>query len=332
MKAGVNRIQGRNSNFLDFNGDGSTVLSSGNTSILINTDNIPTAPITPPNSPGTTTVVPNLTKTTGSFDSIIDIIPLTSSVSPLDIRPTASLVIKEIFAASSIPDEEDFFTLFGEIPIDEVGQVAGGGNLIEESSQNISTQPNSPPIISGDFGEKMYKKTEQTYPDFFKKAKEIARKLGNESLYKPLLTTMYHESARTFSPSISAPGNVTRGLIQFYFGQKTIIKIRNKTYTRQSLENMTRVMQLDVVLDFYKQWEYLLNGKSWSYLDIYLVTFWPAGLGKPDSYILQTKSISAENVAKQNPAFNKILKRPFGEPLTIAKLKQYYRLQGFPLN
>ena len=33
MKAGVNRIQGRNSNFLDFNGDGSTVLSSGKTKI-----------------------------------------------------------------------------------------------------------------------------------------------------------------------------------------------------------------------------------------------------------------------------------------------------------
>lgn len=155
MKAGVNRIQGRNSNFLDFNGDGSTVLSSGNTSILINTDNIPTAPITTKNAPGTVTVVPNLTKTTGSFDSIIDIIPLTSSVSPLDIRPTASLNIKDIFATigdndiSLIPDEEDFFTLFGEIIQDsEVDEsVTNSTNSTNANLSGVQNLINSVPYI-----------------------------------------------------------------------------------------------------------------------------------------------------------------------------------------
>jgi hypothetical protein len=122
MKAGVNRIQGRNSNYMDFNPDGSTVISSGKSGILINTNEVSTSPITTPSIPSTV-IIPNPTKTTGSFETIVDIIPLTSSISPLDIRPTASLIIEDIFATvgdndvSFIPDEEEFFTLYGEIDI-----------------------------------------------------------------------------------------------------------------------------------------------------------------------------------------------------------------------
>ena len=108
MKSGVNRLQGRNSNYMDFNPDGSTILSSGNTSILINTDSVPTAPVVTPSTPSTI-VVPNLSKTTGSFETVVDIIPLTSSINPLDIRPTASLNYEDIFAIE-IPDEEEIFT------------------------------------------------------------------------------------------------------------------------------------------------------------------------------------------------------------------------------
>jgi hypothetical protein len=122
MKSGVNRLQGRNSNYMDFNPDGSTILSSGNTSIQINTDNLPTAPVVTPSTPSNI-IVPNLSKTTGSFETIVDIIPLTSPINPLDIRPTASLNIEDIFATvgdndiSLIPDEEELFTLYGEIDI-----------------------------------------------------------------------------------------------------------------------------------------------------------------------------------------------------------------------
>ena len=108
MKSGVNRLQGRNSNYMDFNPDGSTILSSGNTSILINTDSVPTAPVVIPSTPSTV-VVPNLSKTTGSFETIVDIIPVITPIDPLDIRPTASLAIEDIFATDDIPDEEEFF-------------------------------------------------------------------------------------------------------------------------------------------------------------------------------------------------------------------------------
>ena len=127
MKSGVNRLQGRNSNYMDFNPDGSTILSSGNTSILINTDSVPTAPVVIPSTPSTV-VVPNLSKTTGSFETIVDIIPVITPIDPLDIRPTASLAIEDIFATDDIPDEEEFFQLYGDIV----------GIIVEENSISIS--------------------------------------------------------------------------------------------------------------------------------------------------------------------------------------------------
>ena len=127
MKSGVNRLQGRNSNYMDFNPDGSTILSSGNTSILINTDSVPTAPVVTPSTPSTV-VVPNLSKTTGSFETIVDIIPVITPIDPLDIRPTASLAIEDIFATDDIPDEEEFFKLYGDIV----------GIITEETSISVS--------------------------------------------------------------------------------------------------------------------------------------------------------------------------------------------------
>ena len=127
MKSGVNRLQGRNSNYMDFNPDGSTILSSGNTSILINTDSIPTAPVVTPSTPSTV-IVPNLSKTTGSFETIVDIIPVITPIDPLDIRPTASLAIEDIFATDDIPDEEEFFKLYGDIV----------GIITEETSISVS--------------------------------------------------------------------------------------------------------------------------------------------------------------------------------------------------
>jgi hypothetical protein len=127
MKSGVNRLQGRNSNYMDFNPDGSTILSSGNTSILINTDSVPTAPVVTPSTPSTV-VVPNLSKTIGSFETIVDIIPVITPIDPLDIRPTASLAIEYIFATDDIPDEEEFFKLYGDIV----------GIITEETSISVS--------------------------------------------------------------------------------------------------------------------------------------------------------------------------------------------------
>lgn len=41
-----------------------------------------------------------------------------------------------------------------------------------------------------------------------------------------------------------------------------------------------------------------------SFSDLYLVCFFPAALGKPDDYVLQTARLSAQLIARQNPVFD----------------------------
>ena len=335
MKLGVNRLQGRNSNYMDFNPDGSTILSSGNTSIQINTDSVPTAPVVTPSTPSTI-VVPNLSKTTGSFETVVDIIPLTSSINPLDIRPTSSLNYEDIFAIE-IPDEEEIFTnLYNDNiditsvqvfdSLDEIKTYTEENQAIEISSSTQSS------LKTGSGFKNLRESVKKLDLAFYNKVVEVAKKLGNENLVDALLATMKHESAGTFSTSISAPGNVTRGLIQFFFGKATTINIWNKgPFTREDLSKQTRVQQLDLVYEFYRYWFKALKITNPKLVDIYIVTFFPAAVGKPDSYVLKTKRLSAETIADKNPAFNRILQRPRKEPLTIAKLKKYYQIQGFPI-
>lgn len=203
MKSGVNRLQGRNSNFMDFNPDGSTVISSGNTGILINTNDIPTVPVSQPNIPTTTTViVPNKNKSTSSFDEVFDIIPLTSSISPLDIRPTASLILEDIFATDDIPDEEEFFTLFGIINI-ELEQVLsetsiGFSDLVDnnlDTSNPVNVSSNINPkrcanIYKNSGGEQKYVRTITSLPELVKAAKD---KNINKQIAKSIIAVIKQE-------------------------------------------------------------------------------------------------------------------------------------------
>lgn len=337
MKPGVNRVQGRNSNYMDFNPDGSTIISSGNTGILINTNEVPTPPVDTPTIPSTI-IVPNLSKTTGSFETITDIIPVTSSLSSLvtssiDIEPTSSLTYEQIFAIEVPDEEETFFSLYNSIDITSI-QVFDSLDEIKtytEDNQIVETASTLQSSLQVGSGFKNLRESVQKLDlAFYNKVVEVAKKLGNENLVDALLATMKHESR--FSTSISAPNNVTRGLIQFFFGKAQTIKIGNKgPFTREDLAKQTRVQQMDLVYEFYRYWFKALNISNPKLIDIYVVTFFPAAVGKPDNYVLKTKRLSAETIADQNPAFNRVLKRPRKEPLTIAKLKQYYQIQGFPL-
>lgn len=336
MKSGVNRVQGRNSNYMDLNPDGSTIISSGKSEILINTNETSTPPVNTPTIPSTI-IVPNLSKTTGSFETITDIIPVTSSLSSLvtssiNIEPTSSLTYEQIFAIEVPDEEETFFSLYGSIDItsiqifdslDEIKTYTEDNQLVETNSFQSSIKTTS--------GFKNLRESVQKLDlAFYNKVVDTAKKLGNENLVDALLATMKHESR--FSTSISAPKNVTRGLIQFYFGKAQTIKIGNKgPFTRENLAKQTRVEQMDLVYEFYKYWFKALGISNPKLIDIYVVTFFPAAVGKPDNYVLKTSKISAEDIADQNPAFNRILNRPRKEPLTIAKLKKYYQIQGFPL-
>ena len=81
--------------------------------------------------------------------------------------------------------------------------------------------------------------------------------------------------------------------------------------TNQKLYLMSNVQQLDFVYKYYKRYANRINSVE----DLYTINFWPAALGKPHSYILQTSTLSAQTVAAQNPGFdlNKDGKIEYGE-------------------
>ena len=41
-----------------------------------------------------------------------------------------------------------------------------------------------------------------------------------------------------------------------------------------------------------------------TFADLYLACFFPAAIGKPDGYVLQTRRLPARVIARQNPIFD----------------------------
>jgi hypothetical protein len=132
---------------------------------------------------------------------------------------------------------------------------------------------------------------------FIAKVKQVCSRLGIDPNW--LMAIMYFESARTFSPSITNSIGAT-GLIQFMPSTA-----RGLGTTTDALRNMSAVQQLDWVEKYYKQnYKYLKITKASSYVDTYLITFFPAAVNKGLDFIIQTKSLSAALIAKQNPIFD----------------------------
>lgn len=96
------------------------------------------------------------------------------------------------------------------------------------------------------------------------------------------------------NPQIRAANRAT-GLIQFMPGTA-----RNLGTTTTALYNMTGIQQLGYVYKYFKPWA----GKIKNYFDLYLATFFPDAIGKPDDYVLQTAKLPASTIAKQNPFFD----------------------------
>lgn len=127
---------------------------------------------------------------------------------------------------------------------------------------------------------------------FITKLKEVALKLNINPNW--LMAIIYWESARTFSPSITNSIGAT-GLIQFM--PSTAIGLGTTT---AALRQMTAVQQLDYVYKYYAPYK----SKIKNYIDCYLVTFFPAAVGKPSNFIIQTSKLPASLIATQNPAFD----------------------------
>lgn len=123
--------------------------------------------------------------------------------------------------------------------------------------------------------------------------KHYSAKLGIDPNW--LMAVMYFESAKSFSPSIKNPYTNATGLIQFM--PNTAIELGTNI---AQLSSLTAVEQLFWVYKYYVRYKSKLN----SYIDLYLITFFPLAAGKPLSFILQTSSLPASLIATQNPVFD----------------------------
>jgi len=114
---------------------------------------------------------------------------------------------------------------------------------------------------------------------FRAKAFEIAGRLGVPA--NDLMACMAWESGRTFSPSKrSLAGSGATGLIQFMPATA-----RAMGTTTDALAAMTAEDQLDYVEAYFQPW----RGRLKNLGDLYMAILWPAGIGKPDSFVLWSR-------------------------------------------
>jgi len=159
-------------------------------------------------------------------------------------------------------------------------------------------------------------------PKFKEKIKQISNEVGvNEN---SIIKLMKHESGLDSSIKNSI-GCV--GLIQFCPDNRggSSKTINGKTYNLSELQNDLE-LQLDAIKEFWSKGK--RDGKIKTAKDLYVYNFFPVAAGKSDDYVLQTKGLSAEKVARANPVFNKTLGRPIDTPLTVGDLSDYYEMKG----
>lgn len=108
-----------------------------------------------------------------------------------------------------------------------------------------------------------------------------------------LLAVMYVESR--INPYAVNKYSGATGLIQFMPATAKALGT-----TTAELLNMTAVDQLDYVYLYLKPY----TGKMHSLIDVYFAIFFPAAIGKPSNYVLQTSKLSASLIASQNPAYD----------------------------
>lgn len=128
--------------------------------------------------------------------------------------------------------------------------------------------------------------------DFVAKVRKISLWLGIDPNW--LMAIMYFETARTMSPSITNSIGAT-GLIQFM--PTTAIDMGTTT---AKLRAMSNVEQLDWVYKYLKTYA----SKYKKFIDVYFGVFFPAAIGKPNDYVLETKKLSRSEIARKNPAFD----------------------------
>jgi hypothetical protein len=157
---------------------------------------------------------------------------------------------------------------------------------------------------------------------FKEKLKQISNEIGVDE--NSIIKLMKHESGLDSSVKNSI-GCV--GLIQFCpdnSGGNTKT-INGKSYNLEDLRNDLE-LQLDAIKEFWSKGK--RDGKIKDAKDLYIYNFFPIAAGKSDNFVLQTKGLSAEKIAKSNPVFNRTLGRPLDTPLTVGDLNDFYEKKG----
>lgn len=135
------------------------------------------------------------------------------------------------------------------------------------------------------------------------KVASIASKLSIPDEW--LLGVMYIESK--LSTTVTNPYSGSVGLIQFTRDKAGVNykTIAGKKYYLDSIKKMSFNEQMDLVYLYYKD-TMKIFGKSKldSFVDVYLITFFPQAVGKPDNFVFETKGLSASLIAKQNPIYD----------------------------
>ena len=145
---------------------------------------------------------------------------------------------------------------------------------------------------------------------FLQKVRLICAKLGIEPDW--LMFVMNSESG--LNPAAYNPNGGASGLIQFMPATAEGLGT-----TTAALRQMSNVEQLDYVYKYF----YPYRGKMDSLYDLYLVTFFPAALGKPDSYILQTSTLPAKVIADANPGID----LDGNDQITVGEFKHWIDLK-----
>lgn len=142
---------------------------------------------------------------------------------------------------------------------------------------------------------------------FAKKVTEISAWLQIDPNW--LMQVMYAESRlKATAQNIQKGRLIAAGLLQW-------TSASGAPGAPQSMLQRSHLQQLDWVKEYFKPY----RGKMHSYFDVYLVTFFPAAVGKPDNYVFATSKLSASLIASQNPAIN-IVK---DGKITMSEFKQY---------
>lgn len=128
---------------------------------------------------------------------------------------------------------------------------------------------------------------------FVNKVSEISQWLGINPCW--LMVVMAIETVKTFRANILNPYTKAVGLIQF---MPSTLKAWGMT--TDQMKAKTAIEQLDYVKKYLAPYK----GKMSSFTDVYLAVFYPAGMGKPDSYEFGLTGDMKSKIARQNRAYD----------------------------